>query len=287
MSSIQFRDITGNPFGIGAPKTDNQNKYKILLVKNKFGEFYLTDEDNERINNLNLSPYLKENLKNSIAALSHTIGKGNENFFINDGAKIFLKKEGLDYSMSKMKEHINTIGREIQSVANLEGPKYFEKIREKWNSVNFSDKNKTDLLQILKARQQALKTDPTLAHDTQYEYKLTVRLNKDNNRCDKKQDLSVPDGEWDKFATNGIDESTKKQFSDLISAVYEERRCSATNQFMDNTKSTFSNTLSRFRSSSSSPAAGGRRTKKRSSRRARKTRAKKSSRRARARRTRK
>ena len=41
MSSIQFRDITGNPFGIGAPKTDNQNKYKILLVKNKFGEFYL------------------------------------------------------------------------------------------------------------------------------------------------------------------------------------------------------------------------------------------------------
>jgi hypothetical protein len=147
------------------------------------------------------------------------------------------------------------------------------------------DKNKTDLLQILQARQQALKTDPTLADNDPYTYGLTVRLNKKNNKCDKKQDLSVPDEKWKPFVTNDITEKDKDDFSDLIKAVDQERKCSWGNEIEKNVTSAFSNTFSRFKS----PAAGGRRTKKRSSRRARKTRvkARKSSRRARARRTRK
>lgn len=288
MGSIQFGDIGSNSFGIRAPKTDDQNKYKILFVKNNYGEFYVTDEDNKRINNL--TPKLQEILKPSIVGLYRS--NINNNFFITNGQNIFVKKEALDFAMSTMKEQIekeknNGIGTEIQRVANLDGDKYFSEIRSKWNSVNLNDKNKTNLLQILQARQQALKTDPTLAHDIDYEYKLTVRLNKDNNRCDKKQDLSVPDGEWDKFATN-LSQQMKDDFSDVIKAVYEERRCSLGNQFMDNTKSAFSNTLSRFRSSSSSPAAGGRRSKKRRTRGRRPSRrARKSRRRVRGRKSRK
>jgi hypothetical protein len=267
-------------------------KYNNLLITNNVGHFLVTDEDINRYNELNSDQ--KKFLKNSIMKLFLSESGTDENFFIQDEKKKFVKKAAIDEAIETMKQRIaieneKTIAIEnektiaIQSVANLDGPNYFEKIREKWNSVNFSDKNKTDLLQILKARQQALKTDSTLAHDVNYEYKLTVRLNKKNNKCDKKQDLSVPDGEWDKFATNGIDESAKTQFSDVISAVYEERRCSATNQFMDNTKSTFSNFFSR---SSSSPAAGGRRSKKRRTRKTR-VKARKSRRRVRGRKSRK
>jgi hypothetical protein len=265
-------------------------KYNNLLIPNEHGYFLVTDEDINRYNELNSDQ--KKILKFNIVALFLSYRGKDENLFIEVGKKKFVKKAAIDKAIETINQQIpieneKRIANEktiaIQSVANLDGPNYFEKIREKWNSVNLSDKNKTDLLQILQARQQALKTDSTLAHDVNYEYKLTVRLNKNNNRCDKKQDLSVPDGEWDKFATNGIDESTKKQFSDVISAVYEERRCSATNQFMDNTKSTFSNFFSR---SSSSPAAGGRRSKKRRTRKTR-VKARKSRRRVRGRKSRK
>jgi len=266
-------------------------KYNNLLIPNEHGYFLVTDEDINRYNELNSDQ--KRILKFNIVGLFLSDRRKDENLFIEDGKKKFVKKAAIDEAIETMNKQIpienekriaiaieNEKTIAIQSVANLDGETYFEKIREKWNSVNLSDKNKTDLLQILKARQEALLTDPALADNDKYTYTygLTVRLNKKNNKCDKKQDLSVPDGEWDKFATNGIDESAKTQFSDLIKAVYEERRCSATNQFMDNTKSAFSNTLSRFRSSSSSPAAGGRRSKKRRtrgrrpSRRARKSR---------------
>lgn len=281
----------GNTDGDGSLSGIDVTKYNNLLIPNEHGYFLVTDEDINRYNELNSDQ--KRILKFNIVGLFLSDRRKDENLFIEDGKKKFVKKAAIDEAIETMNKQIpieneKRIANEktiaIQSVANLDGPNYFEKIREKWNSVNLSDKNKTDLLQILKARQQALSTTPALADNDTYTYGLTVRLNKNNNKCDKKQDLSVPDGEWKPFVTNDITEKDKNDFSDLIKAVDQERKCSWGNEIEKKftSASSYLKSMSPF---SSSPAAGGRRTKKRSSRRARKTRvkARKSGKRARAR----
>ena len=282
----------GNTYGDGTLSGIDVTKYNNLLIPNEHGYFLVTDEDINRYNELNSDQ--KRILKFNIVGLFLSDRRKDENLFIEDGKKKFVKKAAIDEAIETMNKQIpieteKTIANEktietektiaIQSVANLDGPNYFEKIKEKWNSVNLDDKNKTDLLQILQARQQALETDPTLAdNDIQYTYGLTVRLNKKNNKCDKKQDLSVPDEQWKPFVTNDITEKDKNDFSDLIKAVDQERKCSWGNEIEKNVTSAFSNTFSRFKS----PAAGGRRSKKRRTRGRRPSRrARKSSKRAR------
>ena len=265
-----------------AEQLDIQKKYPVLLINNKMGFFYVSEQDNNTINNLD-DDKQKKYVKEHILGL-FTTNKGDIQYFEDDPERkydesIFVKEAAVKEAMKRMMVQIEgdkIIDNGIQSIANLPGSEYFSKMIFEWNNGN-PDKS---FLPILKARQEAVTKTPSLKDDGKdpYTYGLTVRLDRKSKQCVKSKDLWLPDGKWEPYATNRISYKDEEKYEDVISAVYAERKCSKTNQFMDKTKSAFSNTLSRFRSSSSSPAAGGRRSKKRRtrgrrpSRRARKSR---------------
>jgi hypothetical protein len=280
----------------------NKLKYNVLLmyrtVYNK--KFYVSEEDNNLINSIDSN--LKEYFEDSISELYffQNTGQTLEKYFIVYDWGACVQKIAIEKAMVMMKQKKEKYEKDIQTMANRPGSTYFTEMSKKWNDKklddgrlndrDFNDGNKIELLDTLKARQEAVTKNTSLASDDKYTYGLTVRLDKNSKQCVKSKDLWLPDGEWQIYKDEIKRYSkTFSEYANEINAVDAERNCSSMNKLKSSFTSAASsmNPFTRFRSSSPSPAAGGRRTKKRSSRRARKTRARKSSRRARARRTRK
>ena len=261
-------------YSLSSAESEVRKQYtrRVINDPNGVGEFYVSEEDYNRIKEDDGS--INDNVKKYIKKLLNSASV--DNFFINFDGRYYTKSEGITEVIKTINAQEDKADKEIQEIANLPGSQYFNTIIQKWNNGQPDEY----FLKILKARQAAVKNTPSLADDEKdpYTYGLTVRLDRKSKQCVKSKDLWLPDGKWEPYATNRISYKDEEKYEDVISAVYAERKCSKTNQFMDKTKSAFSNTLSRFRSSSSSPAAGGRRSKKRRtrgrrpSRRARKSR---------------